>query len=63
MSRHSWTLEKSLRVSSLPFLSTLVRCTTLARLDFGMVAGGGGNGGVVDYCRLTLVGKRNISAD
>jgi len=55
-----------LRVSSLPFLSTLVRCTTLARLDFGMVAGGGRNGrrgGVIDYCRLTLVGKRNISAD
>jgi len=38
-SRHSWTAEKSLRVSSLPFLLTFVRCTTLARLDFGIVVG------------------------
>lgn len=42
VSRHSWTLEKSLRASSLPFLSTLVRWTTLARLDFGIVAVGEG---------------------
>lgn len=37
-SRHSLTFANSLRVSSLPFLSTFVRWTTFARLDLGMVA-------------------------
>jgi hypothetical protein len=33
-------LEKSFRVNSLPFLSTLVKWTTFARLDLGIVANG-----------------------
>jgi hypothetical protein len=35
--RHSCTLEKSLIVNSLPFLSTFDKWTTLARFDFGIV--------------------------
>lgn len=38
LSAASWTLAKSFKESSLPFLSVLVRCTTFARLDLGMLA-------------------------
>ena len=47
LSMLSWTLAKSLSVSSLPFLSTWVRWTTFARFDLGIltvveaVCGGG----------------------
>jgi hypothetical protein len=34
----SWTLAKSFCESSLPFLSVLVRCTTFARFDLGILA-------------------------
>jgi hypothetical protein len=34
----SWTLAKSFWESSLPFLSVLVRCTTFARFDLGILA-------------------------
>ena len=47
LSMLSWTLAKSLSVSSLPFLSTWVRWTTLARLDLGILA-------VVEMCVLVV---------
>jgi len=37
LSIHSLTLAKSLIVNSFPFLSTFVKCTTLDRLDLGIV--------------------------
>lgn len=60
-SRHSRTLAKSRSEISLPFFSVLERCTTLARLDLGIVGlfVGSGVALVLNFALVVGIGDSN----